>query len=362
MPITLYKRKDTPYYWARGSYLGVSLCRSTKTDKRSVAVKIVKQWESEIERSCFTPQGRKTFLEAAVSYLQAGGEKWTVGKLIERFKDTYLDEIDQAAIDQAAAEIPGSPATKNRKIYTPLSAILKHAGADFRIKRPSGSGGRQIADWLRPEDAGKLFRAAKEIDAEFSSLLVFLCYTGCRLSEALNLQCADVDLSNGEAFVRKTKNGHPRRVYLPAAVIAELASHPRGLERSGKVFRWTKCGRIYALHRETARRAGVTLPQRSSFHLYRHTYATWMRRYADADAKTLVATGAWISEKSASRYLEGVRGSIPLPPTMDFKSFGHFPVNREIYREFPSGASEGWLDDSSKAGPFELIRKNFPTT
>jgi hypothetical protein len=47
---------------------------------------------------------------------------------------------------------------------------------------------------------------------------------------------------------------------------------------------------------------------------------------------------------------------------MDFKSFGHFPVNREIYREFPSGASEGWLDDSSKAGPFELIRKNFPAT
>src|SRR5690348_6625754 len=153
MPITIFKRKDTPYYWARGSYLGVSVCRTTKALKRPLAQKVVKQWENEIERGCFSAQGRRTFLEAAVSYLQAGGEKRTVKKLIALFEEKYLDEIDQAAIDAAAAELHENPATRNREVYSPMSAILKHSGADWRIKRPLGSRGSQISDWLRPEEA-----------------------------------------------------------------------------------------------------------------------------------------------------------------------------------------------------------------
>lgn len=306
MPIALFKRKDTPYFWARGSYLGVHVCRTTKALTKPLARKVVKQWENEIERGCFSPEGRRTFVEAAVSYLQAGGEKRTVAKLIERFKDKYLDEIDQAAIDAAAAELHENPATRNREVYSPISAILKHSGADFRIKRPLGSRGKSISEWLKPEEAARLFDQARRIDREFAALLVFLCYTGCRLSEALNLQCADVDLTNGEAFVRHTKNGSPRRVYLPAPVVAELGNHPRGIGRAQKVFRWSKCGRLYLLLAECARRAGVNLPPRSAFHLFRHTYATWMRRFAGADTKSLVATGAWKSEQSASRYAHTV--------------------------------------------------------
>lgn len=302
MPITLFKRPDTPYYWARGSYLGISLCRTTKALKRQIALKVVRQWENEIERGCFSQQGRKTFLEAAISYLQAGGEKRTVKKLTEIFKDRYLDEIDQAAIDAAAARLHNNPATRNREMYSPISAILKHGGVDFRIKRPSGSRGNQITDWLRPDEAHRLFDAARDIDREFVCLLIFLCYTGCRLSEALNLQCNDVDLTNGEAFVRHTKNGQPRRLYLPAVLVAELANHPRGLSQSDKVFRWSKCGRLYNLLDYVALQAGITFPKRSAFHLLRHTFATWARRYGGADSKALVATGAWKSEQSASRY------------------------------------------------------------
>ena len=47
---------------------------------------------------------------------------------------------------------------------------------------------------------------------------------------------------------------------------------------------------------------GVDLPERSAFHIFRHTYATWMRREAGLDTKGLVATGAWRDRKSADRY------------------------------------------------------------
>lgn len=38
------------------------------------------------------------------------------------------------------------------------------------------------------------------------------------------------------------------------------------------------------------------------FHTFRHTWATWMRRYAGADLQGLVATGNWRDPRSAARY------------------------------------------------------------
>jgi len=57
-------------------------------------------------------------------------------------------------------------------------------------------------------------------------------------------------------------------------------------------FRLTKSGRLYELLGRAAANAGVTLPSREAFHVFRHTYATWMRRHAAADVDALVGTGA----------------------------------------------------------------------
>jgi integrase len=43
-----------------------------------------------------------------------------------------------------------------------------------------------------------------------------------------------------------------------------------------------------------------------NFHTFRHTWATWMRRYGKLDTKGLVATGNWRDERSASRYAHAV--------------------------------------------------------
>jgi integrase len=39
-----------------------------------------------------------------------------------------------------------------------------------------------------------------------------------------------------------------------------------------------------------------------TFHTFRHTWATWMRRYGGADLDGLVATGNWRDRRSAARY------------------------------------------------------------
>ena len=93
----------------------------------------------------------------------------------------------------------------------------------------------------------------------------------------------------------------PRPLHLPPALVAELASHPRGMDRPGEtVCRFRKNGYLYGMMAEARVNAG--LPDDVTFHTFRHTWATWMRRHAKIDSKGLVATGAWLDEKSAKRY------------------------------------------------------------
>ena len=49
-------------------------------------------------------------------------------------------------------------------------------------------------------------------------------------------------------------------------------------------------------------RGPINLPEGTAFHVFRHTYATWMRRFGGLDTKVLLATGAWRDRKSADRY------------------------------------------------------------
>ena len=89
--------------------------------------------------------------------------------------------------------------------------------------------------WLWPEQAEAIFAEAKKLDPEFATLLIVLCYTGMRLSEALSLMWNDVRLTDGFAYVPDTKNGEPRPVFLPPVVVAALANLPN---RAARLFDW----------------------------------------------------------------------------------------------------------------------------
>ena len=114
--------------------------QSCGTNKRSVAQSILKRIEGEIERGEYRLKVRTppTFLSAALAYLEAGRRKRYVAKLIRYFGETPLDEIDQAAIDEAAVALhPNAGAgARNAAVYTPMSAILHHAGDRIKIRRP----------------------------------------------------------------------------------------------------------------------------------------------------------------------------------------------------------------------------------
>lgn len=321
MPLKLIPPRagKTPNYYIRGTHLGHYVDESAGTPVKSVAAGFLKSKREAIE--CGELQSRRqlkqepTFLSAAISYMNAGGERRFIGEfdektgqwkpgLVTHFGEKLLKEIDQAAIDEAAAALYplAPPATRNRQVYTPVSAILKHAGMEKRLKRPKGSQGKQKIDWCQPEQAYRLFDAADALDLEFSIFLQFLCYTGCRLSDALNLTCNRVTLAESFAYLEETKNDLPRGVYLPPELVASLANHPNGMERGAqKAFRFRKNGRLYSLMAKVKKKAGEDLAF-VTFHTFCHTWATWMRRYGKIDARGLVSTGRWKDAKSVARY------------------------------------------------------------
>jgi integrase len=299
------RKGKSPNYTVRGTYLGVRLNRSTGTGERPLANKLLKKWEGEIERGELSGPDEATFASAAAAYMKSGGEKRFMTPLLQYFGERPLRSIGQAEIDNCAHHLyPNvSPATRNRQVYSPVSAVLKHIGVELTLKRPKGSQGNMQTGWLWPEEAERLFNAANELDTRFGALLITLCYTGMRLGEALSLTTDNVRLQDGYAFVARTKNEEPRPVHLPPVAVAAIASLSlRDSPAASRVFNFSKSGHLYSLLRAAAAKAQVSLPERSAFHLLRHTYATWMRRYAGLDTKGLVGTGAWKSEKSASRY------------------------------------------------------------
>jgi Integrase len=228
--------------------------------------------------------------------------------LKDHFKQTPLAKIDQAAIDKAADEIypNAGNATRNRQVYTPMSAILKRAGIEFTIKRPKGADGKKRTHWLWPEQAERIFAEAYKKDKEFATFLLLLCYTGLRLEEGLSLDIGMVRLNESFAYVPDTKNGEPRPVFLPPVLVEALKEHPCGLDREGYVFRYHKSGALYTKLKKAFKAAKVPLPPRVGFHIFRHTYGTWMTRYAGLDTKGLTDTGTWKDAKSAARYRHAV--------------------------------------------------------
>jgi integrase len=296
----------SPNYEIRGSYLGVRCEESTGTSRREIAEQILRKRRADIERGSVARPGEPTFADAAINYMTAGGERRFLAPLIEHFGTTALSAIDQAAIDKAAAALypRGDATTRNRQVYTPVSAVLKRANIERKIKRPIGWRSKKTVSWLEPEQAFALFAAA-DARPEFGLFLRLLCYTGMRLGEALAVKVGEVDIGRSVIYLPKTKNGDARTVHLPPDLVAALANHPRGLNRTSdeKLVRYHVSGRLRTWLADAMATAGLRFPRRQGgFHLFRHTWATWMRRYGGLDTAGLVETGAWRDRSSAARY------------------------------------------------------------
>ena len=140
----------TVNWYIRGKYLGIALDHSTGTTDRRAAATILATWKRQAERGEFhrsTEPAKATFLSAAVAYMQAGGERSFIEPILKSWGARPLETIDQVAIDTLANQLyPDAEAsTRNRQVYTPVSAIFNTSeliGRSSAQRAPMGISGR----------------------------------------------------------------------------------------------------------------------------------------------------------------------------------------------------------------------------
>jgi integrase len=315
MPVTVTRRKSTGALTISGHVAGQRIQRRAQSDNPKLAAEEAAALQADLLRTAWHGErrGSRSFAEAVTSYLAAEQRtertKAQVRRLLLAVGTARLNEIDQDAAARLKATVlrpDAKPSTYLREVVVPLRAILRHAHdlgwCDApKIKVPKTPDGR--TRYLLPEEAERLIGAAA---GHLQPLLMFLIGTGARMSEALELDWRDVDLTGARAIFWRTKSGHRRNAALPPCVVAALAELPH---RAGRVFRHRSGhyegrdrgygGQVKTAWKGAIRRAGLD-PELTP-HDLRHTWASW--HYAlNRDLLALKTEGGWSSVALVERY------------------------------------------------------------
>ena len=332
--LKLYKRDRDKHWKIRGTIHGVNIEESTGLADKAQAQLVCDARIAEINRQhvAGVVLGRRpapSFAQAVIDYVEKGGERRFLAPLLDLFGERPIDQITQADIDDAVKRIlPGrAPATLNRQIYGPMSAVLKKAGATITVERRPET--KREPRYLTKEEAARLVEAS---NINLQPLVLFLLLTGARIGEALWLDWRFIDLPRAHVTFPRTKNGDPRGLPLHRDVVAALASLPH---REGEIFlnRYglpyerligdndedTSAGtRIAKPFKTACRDAGIT---NLRVHDLRHTWASWHYQ-AHRDLLALKEAGGWRSIKMVERYAhinrEHLREEIEALPSLRF--------------------------------------------
>ena len=151
-------------------------------------------------------------------------------------------------------------------------------------------------------------------------------YTGMRISEALDAKLRHLNLNteNPSLYLPETKNSEARSVYLPPVVVDALRAMPPRPFRIGdgsmsqtdagvpflkrapdaKLFRFHRGSFLGKMLARAMEDAGLSFPPRyRGFHLFCHTYASWMVGINKMDNYALARTGRWKDPRSTAGYV-----------------------------------------------------------
>jgi integrase len=307
MPLTIYRRGKIWHY--RGTVAGHRLRGSCRTSDKTIAARQIAEVEAREWKCSFDgPQAVLTFAQAAALYRRAGKSPRYLAPVEDYFRDTLVKDINAGAIKQMAIELfPNcSGASRNRLGIVVAQAIINHVAEmelcpPIRVKRFDEETREKIPatrEWINA------FKAASK--PHLGAYAEFMFFTGCRPSEAVNVQWTDVDMDARTVLLRETKGGTERTAHLPAPLVVTLANLPR--VRGRGVFVYKRYGDFQHAWDDAIRRAGI---KRLTPHCMRHGFATGLLRRG-LDVLTVAHLGGW---KDAGQVL---------------KTYGHANKKREL--------------------------------
>lgn len=272
----------SPYWYLRGTVAGKLLFESTGTVDRELAEQFRRKRETEIYKYiALGEQPPCTFADAVSVYVNKGGERKYLTKMLDHFTEMPLRDIGQVEINEAVAALypKAKASTVNRSLISPFISVARAAikaelpGAVLRpIERR-----KETKPVVSPATDAHLEQLLPHCSEGLRALITLMTYTGLRTGEALRV--TKEDCADGFIKIRQTKNGEPRNVPIPTSW--KFPDGGFGFETTQGVGR--------AL-RTSHKRAG--LPYRDGHEIGRHAFAArWLRE--GHSIKGLKEAGGW---------------------------------------------------------------------
>lgn len=223
----IFKKGDR--YQVRYRYRGKQVAKSFRTLSEA------RRFKGAVDKGDARPSASTPFRAYATDWLDSYQGRTAKGlsdvtragyrDAVERFAIPYLgstplDHIDPPMLRKYIDHLAGKLGSPNsvRAMYAPVRAMLGTAYDDGLIPINPAAGVRVIVKDTRPErpkhlTAEQTTALLAEIPARYSDLVYLLASTGLRISEALNLRWADLELIDGAPTltVRKSKTAAGRR-------------------------------------------------------------------------------------------------------------------------------------------------------
>jgi integrase len=292
--LTIYKRGKV--YWLRGSLAGRRVHCSTGTTDREIADQIrtdkeARSWKSRL----YGAETVLSFGDAVKLYVEAGKSTRFLLPVLDLWKDTPVKNIKPGSIRQAAVTLypKAGPATRNRQVVSPTQAVINHAAEaglcqPIRVKRFTVQKADRAFSSLQWVE-----QFALHANPRIAALAWFMFLTGARVSSALKLTWADVDISSGQAILRRPKGSDDARLHLPPMLVAMLANLERDKLEWQPVFGYKSRQSVVRAWNAAIQAAGIT---RITPHGCRHGFATGLLREG-IDPITVAHLGHWKSAR-----------------------------------------------------------------
>lgn len=310
--MSLYKRKGSPYWWARFTHGGRRIQQSTGTVEREKA----QQYHDKLKASLWEQQRLgvrpdRTWNDAVVKWLHETGHKATQKGDIEKLRwlDRYLggmplESVTREKIGQIA-EVKAkeaSPVTANRYLAL-VRAILRRAANDWEwldrvpkvrmFKEPE----RRIR-WLTHVEAERLMSFLPQHQADMARLAL---NTGLRQANVTGLEWSQIDMQRRVAWVHSDQAKGRKAIAVPLNDEAvEVIRRQIGKHQSRVfIFQGQPIRNVNTrAWKKALRQAGI---ENFRWHDLRHTWASWHVQ-AGTPIYELQELGGWQSVEMVRRY------------------------------------------------------------
>jgi integrase len=311
--MSLYKRKNSPYWWVKITHNGHRVQQSTGTTEKAKAREYHDKLKASLwEQDRLGVKPKRSWNEAVVRYLAETVHKASQAddKAHLRWVDRFLNGVELTSINRdlldrilsARKEGGVSNSTVNRTMEV-IRAVLRKAANEWEwfdrvpkvrmLPQP-----KRRVRWLTREEADLLIATLPE---HLAAMARFSLETGLRRSNVTGLEWSQVDLARRTAWVHPDQAKARKAIAVPLSAAAVALVRAQLGKHATRVFSF----RGKAVHQVNTKawRAALRRVDIKDFrwHDLRHTWASWHVQ-AGTPLHVLQELGGWECVEMVRKY------------------------------------------------------------